>query len=55
MASSLWINSLGWTTALPDWSEITAAPQEILHGVVGQEKRKSPPIVVPAGEPSVPE
>ena len=33
---------------------ITAAPQEILHGAWAgeQAKRKSPPVVVPAGEPS---
>src|SRR5262245_34365287 len=52
--SCLWINSLGWTTVVPDWLEITAAPAETLHGAWAdeQEKRKSPPIVVPAGEPS---
>src|SRR5262249_3895726 len=51
--SSLWINSLGWTSAFPDWSEITAAPYEILHSAwaAEQENRKSPPVVVPTGEP----
>ncbi len=56
-SACLWINSLGWTTVVPDWSEITAAPMEILHGAWAgvQEKRKFPPRVVPAGEPSAPE
>src|SRR5262245_66618584 len=56
-SACLWINSLGWTTVVPDWSEITAAPMEILHGAWAgvQVKRKLPPMVVPAGEPSAPE
>ena len=42
------------TMPYPDWSKITAAPMEILHGAWAGEQlnRKVPPVVAPAGEPS---